>query len=231
MTLMSIPEEGFRSPQCSALLSQSPLPSTDGDDDADSVIDQLEAQQRHPTAWIIASLQCLCCLLGVLIGGIALAALVVTVPRSLSLLTGSSPHYSSFNEFTVSSAHYSAVNESAACLPCECPCSSGPYIYQRGCPLYGEGIGSKLQWLKLSMTVAAMTGFTFIAERGCFTESHNQWDLSGYGYTERQTAIPAVCAQQTSARWHPTAGLPTAGRSPCSTRLSAPPSRRPSQRS
>ena len=93
----------------------------------------------------------------------------------------------------------SPTSPSGPCLPCECPCTSGPYVLQSGCETFNEGIGSKFQRIKTSLTVAHMANFTFLSERGCFTESHNGWDFADRFWVHRSTDCDA-CSVRTRAK-------------------------------
>ena len=85
---------------------------------------------------------------------------------------------------------------SSICLPCECPCTSGPYLLQSGCEWLNEGIGSKFQRLKTSLTLAWMTNLTFLSERPCFTESHNEWDFADRYWVHRSAECDACSVRQ-----------------------------------
>ena len=82
------------------------------------------------------------------------------------------------------------------CLPCECPCAQGPYILQVGCEPFNEGLGSKYQRIKTSLTLSAVTGFTFLSERACFTESHNGWDFADRFWTHRSEECDSCSLRQ-----------------------------------
>ena len=197
-----------------------------------SEYDEFEAtQQRRSCGGYVLS-HCVSCLFGVLLVCLLLAGLtsVTQLGRGLQTLCGD-VHSASDTALCLQSYWRTSqavaapplrlrVNESlveeeaivqdalSVCLPCECPCDAGPYIYQRECPRYSEGIGSKMQSMKLSLTMAALTSFTFLASRDCLMESHTFSDLSDRLWLHRSAECDPCSLDRRevhlvdSARWH-----------------------------
>ena len=60
------------------------------------------------------------------------------------------------------------------------PCSKGPYLYDEGCNLVNQGIGSSMNRMKPSLLFATLMNATLIPNPDCFRSSEHETDLLDY---------------------------------------------------